>query len=1563
MSKVKNGLTVFLAAAASLGLVLGNGISLGQSAFADGDKPVNGNYYFADFDTAEAAADAGDKLNKEILSEGITLLKNENSLPLKRGAKISLFGKASTTFRYGGAGSGAGSGGDRITVKQSLERAGLAVNEALWNFYSDNNLSGKGASTLGTYGIYAGPGANGIGETPVSSITKYVNEKTFREYGDAAIIVIARQGNESSDTPKGMSTGYGSDGRLNKSPVPGAHDAEDHYLQLDQNEADLIKFAGERFDNVIVLFNTGSQIEAGFLDDPNHYAYHENVKGAMWIGYSGNGNGLEALGEVIAGKINPSGHTVDTYARDFKSDPTWANMATYTNNLFKYSNFTSKSFVNYTEGIYSGYRYYETRGYTQGNSPYTAEIRGTTTTQWNSWYNANVVYPFGYGLSYTEFDWQFVSSSLEEGGELKEDGAVTLKVKVTNTGDYAGKDVVQLYYTAPYTAGGIEKAHVVLGDYVKTDLLEPGESQTVTLCIRARDMASYDYSDANENGFCGYELEAGEYGLKISRNAHDVAFEKNYVVGDGGFKYVSGDNGEYEVKNRFEDAEAENTVYLSRNDWENTFPHEPTAGERTALQWVINEVNATSQNDKILEGDDPSKPYYAEEAPVTDANNGVKLEDLYGLEFDDPLWGKFLNQLTVGSKTAKGTMANAVWVSGWTTAANDALGIPKFSHEDGPSGIAGRYVKGKYTNFASETVTASTWNKELAYRKGLIIGNQGMFGNGGANRVHALYAPACNIHRSPFGGRNFEYFSEDALLSGEMAGQIVRGCNDKGMVTFVKHFAVNDQESNRDTLLTWANEQTIREIYLRPFQICVEKYNSHGIMSALNSLGAVWTGGHYALLTEVLRNEWGFKGVVITDYVQNRGQLNGNMALRAGGDILLATDGSVQTPVGLDRPTTIANLRRAAHNLYYTIVNHTAAFNAGTVNVLGSFAGGDLSPAIDSLPYEQSVATVTLNNGKSAEDVTYELKEGSKLPEGLTLSSEGVISGTAKLQSEAAEFTVVAKYGYAEREATYTLPVVDKSLSVIYIRESETINGSVSGGFNESIDWAYTLDGKKHEITYKLAEGCILPEGLSLSENGVISGKSAIPFTGYEITVIAESAGMLPMRVRLTLNSYKDFSFASSVLPTARCGRQYAQSVTAVSDGTLKYSLKLGSTLPQGLSLTAGGTIVGVPQEAGVSSFTVVVTGANCPTTEKTFTLSVGINYSTFSLGNATVGVQYETYVNTAQGAVDIGYTLTGGKLPRGVTLSRDGVLSGTPKESGNFAFTVTAVYGDYSDSVELVLHVDEPASNAAYVAGLTVGVIGIAGVVAACVVYVLVIDKRAVKNENGELLKEGARVTVKQKIKRNKSFVGFAGAAVCVMMAVVITCGVVFAPVSQSGGTETYTFEAEYVYLDDFMGAGISNSGEGVNNIYGEGSDEDKAKGWSNGYFLGNTYAVNSITFEITSDRNAEGKLILRLASELGALALNNEVFGIAVNGKEVDYSFTVANSAAGSYDFADYLVAAEINLAEGVNEITLSIKENTLKDGNGIGAPLIDCIKITTEAGLSWNPLTDNPDNRGKI
>lgn len=1549
-----------------------------QATFVSANE-VDNNYYFTDYDTSTESYNAGDKLNKKIMSEGITLLKNENSLPLSQGAKVSVFGMRSVNLLYGGAGSGSGSGGTKLSIQDSLTRAGIEVNTALTTFYKAQ----PGGSGLNTYGVFAGPKASGIGETPILNFTSTV-EATYNNYNDAGLIVFSRASAEAGDAPKGMSTGYGSDGYLNGTAVTGARNYDDHYLQLDQYETDLINYVCDRFSNVIIVLNTGSQMEVGFLDDINHYAYREEIKGALWIGYPGVGNGFEAFGEIISGKTNPSGRTVDTYSRDFKKDPTWSNMPTYTNNLFNYTNL-SRSFVNYTEGIYSGYRYYETRSYTEGDAPCTATINGSTTTSWENWYNSQVVYPFGYGLSYTTFNWEIVSSNIKEDSALTANDTISITVKVTNKGSYAGKDVVELYYTPPYKANGIEKAQYNLGAYQKTKLLKPNESQELLFSIKVSDMASYDYSDANKNDFKGYELDEGNYTISLSKNSHQHILSKTYKIENEGIKIENSVTG-YKVENRFDDVSSQNDIYLSRNDWEGTWPTEPTDEQRVASQNLINLVNNTSVNDKIVASDDASDPYYCADMPVTGQNNNVKLQDLYGLQYSDPLWDSFLNQLIVGDKSTANSMAKTIWQGGWTLFGIDNVGMPTTQHEDGPSGIAGRYVSGSFSNFACETVTASTWNIDIAYEKGLILGNQALLN--GVKYVNGLYAPAVNIHRSAFGGRNFEYFSEDPYLSGIMAGNIIKGCNEKGLVTFLKHFAVNDQESKRDSLLTWANEQTMREIYFKPFQICVETYKSHGIMSALNSVGGIWTGGSYNLLTEVLRNEWGFEGMIISDYLQGRGQLNGNQALRGGGDFLLCTSGSVQNPVGLDKPTTVANLKRAMHNICYTIVNYTAIFNSTTLPILTEYSDAILSPAVSEMDYNGSVATVKLNSGKPSSNITYTLKEGSSLPDGLILNTDGSITGKASLQKDVQTFTIIASYGKAVREATFSLPVVDKEKSVIYLAQESIVSTYVGKPFQQNIDWAYIMDNTTKAITYSLAGDSILPPGVTLSSDGVLSGTPLAVCDDYEFTVTASADEMYSMSVNLKISTYYSEikQNESNVLASAKFSEFYACNLGVANNSNLNYALKDGSSLPDGLSLTAQGNIVGSPTETALNhSFTVVVSGNHFKTSEIVFSFSVALAYDLKTIDTASLNQEYTAYLNVAQGASDISYEVKEGKLPDGLELSADGVVSGTPTEQGEFNFVVKANSATAESSeVELLLKVENNNSNVFYYTGLAVGISGVVVSIVLAVIYLFVIDKKNyIKNsteneenkekvDDNEKINDGENVE-SSNIENNKNgkrinkhklpFIsGFTG-VISLMLCCVIIVSIVTSPTFSSSTSNTLTFEAEYTYLDEFMGAGISNSAEGVNNIYGDGQQSDIEKGWSNGYFVGNTYAVNSITFEITSSKTDSGKLILRLASELGNLTLNNQVFGVIVNGKELEYSISVANSASGTYQFVDYPISQSISLNEGENTITLTIKDNTLKDGNSIGAPLIDCIKITTQAELTWEPLTDNPERRGQI
>lgn len=1546
--------------------------------------------FYVNYDSKSEAMFESNKLNGEILEEGITLLKNEdNALPLASGAKVSIFGKYSANIKYNGSGSGSGSGGKNLSLVDSLTNAGLSVNPDLVSFYKDTNKSGSTGIEVTSYVENAGYKNF---ETPVSTIKKYGLESSYSNYNDAAIIVIARRGAEAGDLPKGMSQSFGSDGYIDSAnSIEGARAYDDHSLQPTQTEADLIEYVSKYFDKIIICFNTGSQFEAGFLDDVGHYAYSDKIKAAIWFGFPGKGDGFNALGKIITGQINPSGHTVDTWARDFKNDPTWSNYPLYSNTLSKYTNINSKYFVNYKEGIYYGYRYYETRGYTEGSGPYsslngdnTNKLHVTNTTGWSNWYESAVVYPLGYGLSYTTFDWTLVNDTDVEPKELTEDGQYSIDVQVTNTGNVAGKDVVQLYSSAPYYEGGIAKSYVNLIGYEKTSLLEPGESEIITLTFSTRDLASYDYDDANDNGFVGYETEQGSYSLKISKNAHDCILEKTYVAPEGGFKYDKTKNTNQTIGNLFSDAEDKSTTYLSRDDWEGTWPQEPTDAERTASQETVDLVKTYESNSGIISSDDPSDPWYSDTMPKTGSNTGsIKLEDLKDLSYDDPKWEEYLNQFAVGTKTEAG-MTNTIWNAGWSIKGIDGVGLVTTHQTDGPSGFDNKAVGGSYTNFCSEVVLASTYNKDLAYRKGIQLGNEALFGNND-KKISGIYAPSVNIHRTPFGGRNFEYYSEDAYISGEMAGYVIKGANEKGLITYLKHFAVNEQETKRETLLTWANEQTLREIYFKPFQICVEDYNSHGIMTALNNLGATWTGGSYNLITSLLRKEWGFNGLVITDFVNQRSQLNGNLALRAGGDILLAQSGSSQNPAGLDSATTVNQLRRAMKNIAYSTLHYTAAYQGEAINILGKYETQSLTPAVAGHEYRQEVNTVSTNDGSNAKQVVkYSLKEGSSLPSGLSLGEGGIITGTPDPIYESKTFTIVAKYEHSVREATFTLPVVDENKSVIYTVPNgvDIADAYIGEEYNQDIDWAYLANGEDVAISYSLSDGSLLPDGLNLNETGMLEGTPTKPSSNYKFVVTASCENKYPMSVNLRIDIGNRISLTD--MPTdGKVNERYAFDLSPNNDD-LSFELKDGSSLPEGLSLTSDGQIVGTPTQAVKDcSFTVIISGTDYITCEKTYTLDVGILYGSFSLDNMTQGKETETYVNFASGASDITYSISDGELPSGLVLSEDGVISGTPTESGNFSFTIKAT-SDESKSpaeVKVSLYVNPMLTTNNYIVGMTIGIVAIVLCALAIILFFVFFDKNNhIKNDDDDSgddssssdgnsnddddAKEG-----KKKVKRTARKVNLKALITSVtsfaMVGIaVILCICFLAPSKESSSSDqTYIFEAEYVDLENFQGAGVSNSADGVNNIYGDGNENDIAKGWSNGYFLGNTYAVNTIDFVINAESKGSGKLIMRFASELGNLSLSPESFGILVNGTELEYSMLVQGSSQGSYDFKDYPLNGNITLLEGENKVSLSIKENLLQGGNRTGAPLIDCIKITTDDVLTWNPLTDNPSMRGSV
>ena len=681
--------------------------------------------------------------------------------------------------------------------------------------------------------------------------------------------------------------------------VDGARNENDHYLQLDANETDLLKEVCEAgFKHVIVIINSSTPMELGFLDDSTHYAFNEKIDGCLWIGSPGM-TGIMALGSILNGDTNPSGRLVDTYARDFKSNPTWVNFGN--NNYTLDGKDRLNSFVEYEEGIYVGYKYYETRGFTDGEE----------------WYKQNVVYPFGYGLSYTAFDWEIVNKSELDGSAITKDGKINVKVKVTNNGEVAGKDVVEIYATPLYYEGGIEKSHKVLVGFAKTPLLEKGGDCTVEIEIDPYYIASYDYTAIS--GTAGFVLEHGDYVFSVSKNAHEAVDTFTCNVTED-IRYTDGVTAGSTVINRFDDADDELETVLSRANWEGTWPDAPTAEEKAKTkEWLDSYRDFTINNPNVSSM--TTMPTQATSAPSKD-DVEITLRDMIGKDYDDSDWDKLLNQITVKD------MINMYDNAAFNTAAIVYIGKAKTTDADGPVGFhnfMGDPTVYDTCSYASECVLGATWNKDLVKAMGESIGEEGLWGNvkGDGMPYSGWYAPGVNIHRSPFGGRNFEYFSEDGFLSGELAANEIQGAMSKGVYCYVKHFALNEQETNRSGygLYTWATEQSMREIYFRPFEKAVKEGKTTAIMSSFNRIGTKWTGGDYRLLTEILRNEWGFRGAVICDFNLET-YMNSKQMAYAGGDINLTNFPISWTDSSSAADITV--LRQNCKNVLYMVANSNA---------------------------------------------------------------------------------------------------------------------------------------------------------------------------------------------------------------------------------------------------------------------------------------------------------------------------------------------------------------------------------------------------------------------------------------------------------------------------------------------------------------------------------------------------------------------------------------------------------------------------------------------------------------
>ena len=848
--------------------------------------------------TEETSAKATELVN-EITADGVVLAKDEDGiLPVASGSKLNVFGWASTNPCYGGTGSGALNTAYPVTdLLTGLHDAGIETNEELSKFYTDYKADRPSVGMVAQDWTL-----------PEPNVSLYTDEmmENAKAFSDTAMVVITRVGGEGADLPTDMASvvdgswirrvaqAYGSErgtayynGTYDDSLNEGNDwDKGDHFLQLSNREEDLLDLVTANFDNVILVYNGANAFQMDFLKD------YPQIKGVLLCPGTGQ-SGFEGFGKVVSGEVNPSGRTVDTYVSNLKNAPWWNNFGdfkyTNTEELNSDSSFfdpegTTPSFVNYVEGIYVGYKFYET-----------AADEGLIN------YDDEVVFPFGYGLSYTSF-------TKEMSGITNDGTSLNFTVTVTNTGSVAGKDVVEIYSDPPYTNGGIEKSTANLLDFAKTNELAPGESQTIEFSIPVEDLASYDYQT---NG-C-YVLEAGDYVISANDDSHNVADSQTYTVASDIVYNESNKRGSDAVAatNEFDFAEGEIT-YLSRADGFANYAeataapatYEMTDEQKAAFDNAHTYTEAGYQNDDDANAADIT----------TGAKNGLKLVDLRGVDYNDAKWDQLLDQMTIDE------MQQTIGFGGYQTAAVSSIEKVRTNDCDGPASINNNFTGVGSVGFPAATLIGMTWDKELAYAFGDSIGEMA-----DEMDTSGWYGPAMNIHRTAFAGRNFEYYSEDGVLSGRMASNAIMGAQEHGVYAYMKHFALNDQEGNRTSMAaTWSNEQAIREIYLKPFEISVKDADCHAVMSSFNYIGTRWAGGCKELLKNVLRGEWGFVGFVETDYFGVYGYMTADQGVRNGSDLMLCTTGNDFNTVTVLTNSSKQALREASKNILYTVVNSRA---------------------------------------------------------------------------------------------------------------------------------------------------------------------------------------------------------------------------------------------------------------------------------------------------------------------------------------------------------------------------------------------------------------------------------------------------------------------------------------------------------------------------------------------------------------------------------------------------------------------------------------------------------------
>lgn len=871
---------------------------------------------------SKEAAEQSKEVIQKVGEEGMVLLKNDGVLPISSDkTNINVFGWASTSGIFGGTGSGASDSEGSVGVIDSLEQAGFETNKTLTDMYKEYRAE-RPAEVKSKKNEEWNMRDWTLPEPAADYYTDEIMEEAVG-FSDTAVVVIARSGGEGRDEPTDMNAAIngtydprGEIGTAEYNYYDAAYtnngdyddyDSGEHYLELSRTEEAMVDMVCSKFDDVIVVINANNAMELGWVDE------HEQI-GAVILAPGTGATGMTALGEILNGTVNPSGKTVDTYVYDLTDTPSYNNFGSFVyNNVDELVEASLEAdpayqgvqgFVNYTEGIYVGYKFYET-----------AAEEGLIH------YEEKVQYPFGYGLSYTTFE-QSIENFTDNGD------SITLDVEVTNTGDMAGKTAIQLYFTPPYTNGGIEKSSVNLIDFGKTDHLEPGASETVSFTINKEDMASYDSNQIKVAGG-GYILEQGEYSISLRADSHTVLDQEAFTVSEDIVYSTDGRASDgIAAVNQFQDYSAGDVTYLSRADQFANYAQAAAAPDSSAYE--MDEKTLANVREKSVAYYDPAKyDHPDDEMPVTEADNGVELADLTGKDYDDPLWEDLLDQLSVDE------MIDMVNLAGFQTIAVDSVGKTATLDSDGTAGLNDWYIQVYGTAFPVEVLIAQTWNKELAYETGGAIAQE--YADCG---IYGWYGPAMNIHRSSFGGRNFEYYSEDSVLSGYIGSNEVNAAAEKGVYAYIKHFALNEQEGNRCCmLLTYANEQAIREIYLKPFEISVKNFDFENskplaVMSSFVFIGDRWCGANPNLLNNVLRDEWGFQGMVLTDWNGSYGYQNTEDCVRNGNDAMLGFNQHESNKIAnKDSATLVKALRQASKNMMYTIGNSgnytSADANAG----------------------------------------------------------------------------------------------------------------------------------------------------------------------------------------------------------------------------------------------------------------------------------------------------------------------------------------------------------------------------------------------------------------------------------------------------------------------------------------------------------------------------------------------------------------------------------------------------------------------------------------------------------